>query len=591
MIWKTNIIISRIPAVVFFLLILVISAISFDFLFAIFDGFSPSTDFVGILGWAGCISAIFALGRKNIRHIVFLFIVFFLIGFYTGPFLEPPSDPINHLHRTHQINNQSIKELYQKDTRFGLNLGIWHYSMMSCILHSSDREETPGKILRDIHILHGLFLGLIVCSLFLLGKFTGLPNRWAVFSCFTAILFFGTNLFSFFRYYSFGPTFTSIMIFWLWTGRFFFSDDQKSIWTGMLSGFLLFPILLVNHSQEAAFLAIAMTLWILTAISHSDAFQKMPMRLFFLMATLVVFFLLPQFTLIQKIVAGMVDFNWWPSNQNMLLTYHDFFFGIKPWIDRIPETAGIAGITPIFCFLIIRFIRKNTDSRVTIRLLVLGVLPFIACLVPMIALFWLTVTYQDSVYRMCYISFFWLSIAYCLFACESRIQNKNFFFALCLTFLFLIAGVRTSPVYGKLDFFLLDTNNWLKEWKPLIEEAYLKKNEQKIFSDPLTSSALLGVFDIPVQFAGKKITSVNFREFERNTTVDIEKMILMNKKGEFHCVVNLHGFQPTWVPTETGHWQSELSDTARYYTYKGLTGNSLQKYLQKHPPANCKVFH
>jgi hypothetical protein len=81
-------------------------------------------------------------------------------------------------------------------------------------------------MLRRIDVAHGIFLGVLLSGIFLLSRRIGLVARWAFFSCCIAFLFMGSNRFSYFTYYSFAPSATSLWSYWLWTAVFFFRGDR-----------------------------------------------------------------------------------------------------------------------------------------------------------------------------------------------------------------------------------------------------------------------------------------------------------------------------------------------------------------------------
>ena len=142
--------------------------------------------------------------------------------------------------------------------------------------------------------------------------------------------------------------------------------------------------------------------------------------------------------------------------------------------------------------------------------------------------------------------------------------------------------IRSGPVYGKLDFILLETRPWWREWNPMIQN--LPKQDQKpIYSDPQTSAVLHGVFNYP--------TKNRFQELSRKSILDVKSMDTRNVDLSYRCIINLHGFTPSWVPVETGHWQADLANSSLYYEYEGITGEELKEFLKENPPNNCEVYY
>jgi len=64
-----------------------------------------------------------------------------------------------------------------------------------------------------------------------------------------------------------------------------------------------------------------------------------------------------------------------------------------------------------------------------------------------------------------------------------------------------------------------------------------------------------------------------------------------NADHSHQCIINLHGYSPSWVPMETGHWQPDLANTSLYYEYDGISGEELKKFFKKNPPKKCEVYY
>ncbi len=243
-----------------FLSWLFLGLVSLDHIFSIFPGFDLSVKSLGFLAWAVLFFTILILSIKFIRQALMVFIFFAALGVWFGPFLEPPSDPLEHLRRTHTYCDQQASGFPDK------NMGFWHYSMSATMLCVEESDIEPETQLLKLDLLHGLFQGMLAVILFILGKSAGLPSRWAFLSCCLAFLFFGTDRFSYFRYYSFAPSSSSLGICWLWMALFFFRSQWKEIGFGLFSALILLPVLWVNHMQEAFFLFLLVQLWFILNI-------------------------------------------------------------------------------------------------------------------------------------------------------------------------------------------------------------------------------------------------------------------------------------------------------------------------------------
>ncbi len=200
-------------------------------------------------------------------------------------------------------------------------------------------------------------------------------------------------------------------------------------------------------------------------------------------------------------------------------------------------------------------------------------------------------------------------------------MNKSvsrIYWLICFLFVIALAGVRTSPVYGKLDFLLLDGRPWWPAWQSMIEYVVITDEKKPFFSDTITSTVVRAVFARPSLF---------FRFDPRYSLFDIDAMDEWNEptkisvpggalslllshddNGEFWldsgdswwryrensspyiCVVNLQGFSPSWVGEETGHWSVKWADTSYWYKKNGVRGKGIKEIVEQNPPEFCKVY-
>ncbi len=210
-----------------------------------------------------------------------------------------------------------------------------------------------------------------------------------------------------------------------------------------------------------------------------------------------------------------------------------------------------------------------------------------------------------------------------------KIKLKYSFFIISCLLLILLSSVRGKPVYGKLDFLLVTNMPWWPSWRPMVEYA-LKSENKPIFSDILTGGVLNGVFGQQTVYSTKgfrprrlfieKLDILAAPPF-RGLPVGALSLLLANTKTEkqwltnhiveyiilareiereksdsfasdasYRCIVNIQGFQPTWVPSETRHWSPRMASTKRYYRYNFVPSTELESELKENPPRNCFVF-
>ena len=213
--------------------------------------------------------------------------------------------------------------------------------------------------------------------------------------------------------------------------------------------------------------------------------------------------------------------------------------------------------------------------------------------------------------------------------------NRNIYYVLVCLFLVLLASIRSAPIYGKLDFLLVENKPWWPEWKPAIEEV-LSQGEQIILTDPITGTVFRGVFMQKTNYFRKFFPQriVNIADLNRKNrsfssissmlpyyiyplllnessawnTTDGENVpqrnwailesispvqdenIKKTSKHPYRCLINLHGFQDSWVARETKHWVPVLGNTALWYHFDGIRGRAMRQLIKDQPPENCTIF-
>ena len=554
------------------------------------------------------------LGRSYFRTLIFVFLFFFLIGYFFGPFLEPPSDPLEHLRRVYSYCGLSSNDLPIN------NRGFWHYTMSSLFLCNESLTKTPESTLHTIDFLHGLYQGLLLSSLFIMGKSAGLPSRWSFFSALTAFLFLGTNKFSFFSYYSLAASASSMLVYWLWISAFFFRQDRSALFYGTVFALASLPVLWINHKQEAAFIGFIFVIWILI-YAHKWIWlalkQSTLSKIIYLSIVLLVFVIIPQHPQVYEWMSETnnnvleeLAYNW-RTNQYLFVHWFSFYQIANFWGYRVGDSLGLMGFLPVI-LVIPLLLSKIKGKRVEqIRIIILSLLPLILMLTPLFSSIWVAslkaATAMDVYWRMVYSSLYWLALAAILFRYEQNLlpikwmkkirvfpnkwviwfdslsgsKGANLGFLLCLFLLVLLSSIRSAPVFGKLDFITVDSRSWWCAWQDMINQ--LKGGGKPIYSDYTTSLVLHDIFNYDVAYVDSKGESYRALSLVEGE-MDIKKM---EAQKEYRCIINLKGFNASWIPRETRHWQHSVTLTNLQYQYAGsekLEELALRKFN------NCVIY-
>lgn len=404
------------------LLVVVMSSISLIYIFTKVNNFTINYYYIGIIGWMAISCATIYLSLNYLKECLVIFVVFFTLGFSTQAYLEPISDQIDHLYKTYE-RCENI------DYGSRINRGFWQYNMNGLLLcQTKNVNYTPVQVLKVIDLLHGLYIGMACVILFLIGRISGLPAKWSFLAVCMALFFMGTNKFSYFRYYSYSDSFTSILMYWLWIGFFFFKKSFSKNIVGTVTAILLIIILSVNHIQEAVFLAFIVSFWIILNVTELIISWKKNisiLSLWFMMLFLI-FFILPQYKQFQEILNHVFMANWWDKNQSVVYHWYNLHLMGRIWVPqyRVVETIGIMGFTPLFLSpFLLCWNQKKFPISIRIRIVLLGILPFLIFCTPLCHYIWLANVAIPVYYRIAYSSLFWCTIVFYLFMIETRIRN------------------------------------------------------------------------------------------------------------------------------------------------------------------------
>lgn len=402
------------------LLVVTMALISFVYMKTPRYQFTTSQTMLGWLGWATLATSTLYISLKYKKECFFVFLVFFIFGFFSKAYLEPASDQLDHLHRTYENCNNI-------DTGRRINYGLWQYNMNSLFLCEKKIIYSPERKLFNIDILHALYLSFASTILYTISRNAGLPANWSLLSVVISILFMGTNKFSYFRYYSYGPSFTSLCIYWTWISLFFFSKKKEMIFYGLAAVLPLSIIIIVNHIQEAIFLFFIIIFWIIINLTEKFYGSRNKYRnvsAWFVFIFLVLY-IVPQFNIAQETNKIIPFKNIWEKNQSVVFYWNNIHIIGKIWQHqyRVTETIGLMGIFSLVISPLLFFINKKKISISTaVRVTVLGCLPFLVFCTPLFHYLWVAHVKIPVYYRIAYSSLFWIPITYFLYTIETFYQ-------------------------------------------------------------------------------------------------------------------------------------------------------------------------
>ncbi len=369
--------------------------------------------------------------KKKRRDILYFFITYFLcIPFILqGPFYLSPADTIFH-------GNLLWDSLYMDSFKDLPNREFISKIIFSFLFESSNTTVWFSR-LNIIFYFHILTSSFLVSSVYFSSRILGLKIKWSIVSVLTMILFFGTNRFSYFTYYSVAPSSINMGIYWLLSSlliNLVFYDKliklekiAKLVYLYFI-GFLIAPILYYHHKQEVGFLIYSYLLVsIILSIKLLTQFKYYSFRNYIWLPFLFIVLFFPTLTPLKKIFPLLnltFDENFIP---HILLIKNIIIIG-KLNGPRIFDTLSFYGFLPIIAvitFLILpQYYKFNTSEKTNNFFIAMlpGLMPFWILLIPLNVLIWAkTISASEVFWRLTYTTQFWISIAYLLQIIEPKV--------------------------------------------------------------------------------------------------------------------------------------------------------------------------
>jgi len=124
-------------------------------------------------------------------------------------------------------------------------------------------------------------------------------------------------------------------------------------------------------------------------------------------------------------------------------------------------------------------------------------------------------------------------------------------------------------------------------------EDFLDANRERVMPFGAVSLLLKDRLDYPTP----QNSPARYSRSVLQTLVDGAKMTVQRRNNPqeggsypYRCLINLHGFESSWVPAETGHWPERWSKPYLLYEFQGKHGKEIEPLLKKNLPQNCMVY-
>lgn len=354
---------------------------------------------------------------REFKYIFFLLLLCLPITL-TGPFLQPPSDPIFH---ATVLTDSKIDDIYRNT----LNHAFLNKGLYKIILSFLVNEESFYSKLFSLFAFHSITGMMLSSAVYVSSRLSGLPVKWSYLSVFLMFGLFGTDRFNFYAYYSLAPTSLNMPLFWLIMGlmlrltlykvKFDLYVLLKLMWVFFI-GLSITTIIFYSHRQEGAFF-LYLYMFILFVFLSKILYHFSKIRYLYYLILLSIFFL--PFALLKKLsILPETVFQNVVRYANYIVNIADIWY-IGYWnAPRFFNTLSFYGFAPLlFLFLLL----YSSNKRRTLMGILPGIFPFWIMFIPLNFFIWIyAVQSEGALYRLNYTSQYWISIAYFFFMNEYK---------------------------------------------------------------------------------------------------------------------------------------------------------------------------
>lgn len=376
--------------------------------------------------------------RGSVRKELFIVLIIGIIlapTIYQGPFFQPPSDPVFHA---------DVLWDYMGENAFDYsNRGFINKSIFYILFHLFQEPVNWTFRMNLIYLFHYITNIAMISAVYFSSRLYGLNKKWSFVSVILMVLFFGTDRFSYFTYYSLAPSGINMPFYWLISAlvinatlkinEITIKSTSKIIYIYIL-GIALIPLIYYNHKQEAGFLLYIYMLAFLIFILKLIQIKKWHLfRNYFLIPVVVTVLFFP-FALYFKIFPKLLLFS---IEYVEKFSLHVSSYG-GLWIlgrlngPRILETLGVIGFLPLVFVIILILVKSFLNSlknniiirKVSWELFIPGLLPFWILLIPFNLMVWISlVPATETFWRACFATQFWITVSYIFSIFETRANS------------------------------------------------------------------------------------------------------------------------------------------------------------------------
>ncbi len=494
------------------------------------------------------------------KEIVIISIIFFTVLLYVGAYIEYPSDPVVHLKHINYFlrNNQSS---IPTNSLFAEKYSPLYY--LSALFFKYSNPLYENRIILDFYA--AIMSCVLLFSFYRLYLFVFESKEIIIWGCLFSLLFLGTSIFSYYRYYVLSNALFNYVIY-LEALLFIIGFIKEKRATYVLSIFLSILITYINHKQESLFVLVS-SIGIIIFLGLFYRYKKHNLKIKVTVLIALLLCLISFMSYFNMSILDLKSCSIFSKHSSIYLTLGTIGF------------LAIAVIIIYSIFMIPKIVQRGTVSILN-SFFVICISPIVFIIFPITYTLFTKVAIPWTIYRLIYTTHYWVFLPFLLSLTIykifgnrrlSRIGLRGILFVL-VTFSFIPVPVIGGRSYNL--FYIPERNQDGKNLSTLF--PLLKKRRcQKVITDAYTSQYIT-VFSI-------EFHAQQYRYDDNWLLSKAPKVSLTALKSQLagtRCIVYNKGRKCHSSMGEiSGHWKAGICNPSTHYSKTFL--ESLSKFSNK----------
>lgn len=522
-------------------------------------------------------------------------IVYFL---WVGPYTEVPSDFWSHV-GIMQSNYLSLvtervfpglaswREFGDKGT------GYW-YAIQAFLCYTAgitvEQSYAPQALINSMVILGAVFAFAVRV---LEGGELAVRGRYIVAAIATLFFLthFGTNVFSFVRYYTFGPVLLNYVVYLVFTVLVLelLGKSPHPKWPYFLLLVLFFGLMAVIHIQEAMFAAILgysmlFFFWLKRSVQGIDALEGAGGDTLSRRQLDWLFYLVTLLILVGSVVAHLTLNRHSPMAYNRMINLQEIIPFLRHMYVLDPAKQFYETLTP-WGYLVVLLFFLNWGRFKNNPVLVVGMLsPFYTVLNPYFTDLFLRVSWPELLWRLLYMAPLYIVGALLVYRGATWLKEnvhpvkKVYGCSVIFAILFLLFPVDTKYFQSSYSKFQtlkpVKLENNYTTWADLYEFLNSITSRFSVLTDPITGYTLRALTHH--QYFGAKFLTIRWGGYQNMNQRSYSLTKYRNYDG-WILIINQRDGSHSKTGEISRHWRSDQLQVSKYYDKDFIS------FVEEHP--------